>query len=91
MAGGGSGMSFGSQETWNKESICPYATFQLPSEQQHQQLLQQQHQQVSDFKFTLLNHYFLIKKCLLKKFVEKCKILFIFLMNYFQTSSYLHT
>ena len=42
MSGAGSGMSFGNPDTWNKESICPYATFQLPAEQQ--QLLQQQHQ-----------------------------------------------
>ena len=42
-------MTFGSQDTWGKDTICPYATFQLSPEQQQQQqqqlMLQQQQQQ----------------------------------------------
>lgn len=46
-SGGNSGVSFGSQGLWNKDAVCPYATFQLTAEQQQQQqqLLQQQQQQ----------------------------------------------
>ena len=42
---GGSGTSFGPQDTWNKD-ICPYATFQVPSaesQQSVQQINPQQH------------------------------------------------
>merc|ERR1719266_397416 len=38
--------SFGPQDTWNKD-ICPYATFQLPRDQQPSQQQQQQQQQAS--------------------------------------------
>lgn len=37
------GSSFGPQDTWNKD-ICPYATFQLPRDQQDQQQQDQQQQ-----------------------------------------------